>query len=44
MIENLFEEICSGNNLHAYTYKGYFIDIGIPEDYYRFYELIRNEC
>ena len=44
MIENLFEEICSGNNLHAYTYKGYFIDIGIPEDYYRFCELIRNEC
>ena len=43
MIENVFEDICKSNKLYAYMYDGMFIDIGIPEDYFKFCEYIKNE-
>ena len=43
MIENVFEDVCKFNKLHAYMYDGMFIDIGIPEDYFKFCEYIKNE-
>ena len=43
MIENVFEDVCKSNKLHAYMYDGMFIDIGIPEDYFKFCEYIKNE-
>lgn len=43
MIEDVFEDICKFKKLHAYMYDGMFIDIGIPEDYHKFCEYIKNE-
>ena len=43
MIEELFENICKEVSLAAHIYDGEFIDIGVPKDYFKFCENIKNE-
>ena len=43
MIEDFFEKIYNDIDLYAYTYTGDFIDIGVPKDYIKFCELMKNE-
>jgi len=40
MIEDELEKYCKTNDLGAYIYDGIFIDIGIPQDYYKMCDYI----